>query len=76
VLLSVLAVLGFMFCLVYEKTGTLFATIGLHALNNIVAYGSETKDWAVAGSVGGVMLTACVVLPRLIGSGARAPARA
>ena len=76
VLLPVLAVLGFMFCLVYEKTGTLFATIGLHALNNIVAYGSETKDWAVAGSVGGVMLTACVVLPRLIGSGAPAPARA
>jgi membrane protease YdiL (CAAX protease family) len=76
VLLPVLAVLGFVFCLVYEKTGTLFATIGLHSLNNIVAYGSETHDWAVAGSVGGVMLTACVVIPRLVGSGLPSPARA
>lgn len=77
VLLPVLAVLGLVFCLVYEKTGTLFATIGLHAFNNIIAYGSETDDWAVAGSVGGAMLVACMVLPRLLRSGgARAPARA
>ena len=33
-----LAALGFMFCLVYERTGTLYSVIGLHALNNSVAY--------------------------------------
>ena len=53
VLLPVLALLGFMFCLVYERTGTLFATIGLHALNNCVAYGAGTHEWGVAGAVGG-----------------------
>jgi membrane protease YdiL (CAAX protease family) len=63
VLLPVLALLGFMFCLVYERTGTLFATIGLHALNNCVAYGAGTHEWGVAGAVGGTMLTACLVVP-------------
>ena len=66
--------LGFIFCLVYERTGTLFATIGLHALNNTIAYGVGTHRWAVAGSVGGTMLMACLVLPLVLG--ARAPARA
>jgi membrane protease YdiL (CAAX protease family) len=73
-LLPILAVLGFVFCLVYERTGTLFATIGLHSLNNTIAYGVGTSDWAVAGAVGGTVLTACVVLPRLIE--ARSPRRA
>jgi len=74
-LLPILAVLGFIFCLVYERTGTLFATIGLHALNNTIAYGVGTHKWAVAGSIGGTMLTACLVLPLLLGARA-APARA
>ncbi len=73
-LLPILAVLGFTFCLVYERTGTLFATIGLHALNNTIAYGVGTHKWAVAGGVGGTMLTACLVLPLVLG--ARTPARA
>jgi membrane protease YdiL (CAAX protease family) len=72
--LPLLAVLGFVFCLVYEKTGTLFATIALHALNNTIAYGVGTGTWSVAGAVGGTVLAACVVLPRVID--ARAPARA
>ena len=29
-----------MFCLVYEKTGTLYSVIALHALNNTIAYGA------------------------------------
>src|SRR5204862_6348929 len=66
VLLPVLAVLGFVFCLVYERTGTLFSTIALHSLNNFVAYASGTDSWGVAGAVGGVMLTACVLAPRVI----------
>jgi uncharacterized protein len=74
VLLPVLAMLGFVFCLVYERTGTLFATIGLHALNNTIAYGAGTHHWALAGAVGGTMLTVCAVAPRVID--ARTPARA
>jgi membrane protease YdiL (CAAX protease family) len=81
VLLPVLAVLGFVFCLVYEKTGTLFATIGLHALNNTIAYGVTTHDWGVAGGVGGTMLVVCSVAPVVLGARggarpARVPARA
>jgi membrane protease YdiL (CAAX protease family) len=83
-LLPVLAVLGFMFCLIYEKTGTLFATIGLHALNNTIAYGVATRDWVAAGSVGATMLAICTITPVLLGAhsgarpgrAARAPARA
>ena len=80
-LLPVLAALGFIFCLVYEKTGTLFATIGLHALNNTIAFGVSTQRWTVAAAVGGTMLTACAVAPRVIGAraaprAARAPASA
>ena len=73
VLLPVLAVLGFTFCLVYEKTGTLFATIALHAFNNTIAYGVGTDSWGVALGIGTVMLTACAVLPRALGTGARRP---
>jgi membrane protease YdiL (CAAX protease family) len=71
VLLPVLALLGFVFCLVYERTGTLFATIGLHSLNNCLAYGSATHDWGIAGAIGAAVLAACVVTPRVLH---RAPA--
>ena len=33
-----LAALGFMFCLVYERTGSLYPVIALHALNNAIAF--------------------------------------
>jgi hypothetical protein len=65
-ILPPLIFLGVIFCLVYEKTGTLFSVIGLHALNNTLAFGSGTGDWAVAGIVGVLMLTGCVVVPRLL----------
>ena len=73
VALPVLALLGLMFCLVYEKTGTLFSTIALHALNNTIAVGVATDDWGLALGLGFSMLTACVVLPRVLGTGARRP---
>ena len=76
VLLVPLAILGLVFCLVYEKTGSLFATIGLHALNNLIAFGVQTEEWAVAGIVGGAMLGACMVLPRFLPSRAARPASA
>ena len=43
-LLPILAVLGFIFCLLYEWTGTLFATIALHTINNAAAYGSTVHS--------------------------------
>ena len=80
-LLPVLALLGFTFCLVYEKTGTLFATMTLHALNNTLAYGVSSHEWGIALAFAVPMVTACAVLPRVLGSGlparaVRAPARA
>ena len=71
--LPVLAVLGVLFCLVYERTGTLFATIGMHSLNNFLAYGSATGKWAVAGGVAAAMIGACVAVPGLL-PGRAAPA--
>ncbi len=74
-IIPVLAFLGVVFCLVYEKTGTLFSVIGLHALNNTLAFGSGTGEWAIAGIVGCLMLAACLAVPRLL-SPAAAPSPA
>ena len=73
VTLPVLALLGFTFCLIYEKTGTLFSTIALHALNNMLAVGVTTDHWGLALGLGLTMVTTCVVLPRVLGTGARRP---
>ena len=42
-----------MFCLVYERTGTLYTVIALHAFNNSIAYGAETEEWAAVALVSG-----------------------
>jgi membrane protease YdiL (CAAX protease family) len=60
--LPILAFLGLVFCYVYERTGTLYATIAMHALNNTISYGVATDNgWAASLSVGAVMIGACVV---------------
>jgi membrane protease YdiL (CAAX protease family) len=43
-LIPVLAVLGIVFCLVYELTGTLYATISLHAMVNAAALSQIADD--------------------------------
>jgi uncharacterized protein len=63
-LLPILGVLGFMFCLVYERTGTLYSVIGLHAFNNSIAYGAETENVAVSAVLGSIMLLGCILGPR------------
>jgi membrane protease YdiL (CAAX protease family) len=64
-ILPVLAGLGIVFCLVYERTGTLYAPIGLHAFNNTIAYAAVTDDGiGVAAAFGAAMLVACALLPR------------
>jgi uncharacterized protein len=59
-----LAVLGFVFCLVYEKTGSLWPVVGLHAFNNAIAYGVAVEDASVSLVLGPLMLAACILLPR------------
>jgi len=72
--LPILAFLGLVFCYVYERTGTLFATIGMHALNNTISYGVATDNgWAAALSIGAVMITACVAAVARVPRGVPAP---
>lgn len=74
-LLPVLAVLGFVFCLVYERTGTLYTVIGLHALNNAIAFGVEAENAAVALGFGSFMLALCMFGPRFLHPPRPSPAR-
>ena len=69
-ILPVLAVLAVVFCLVYERTGSLFAVIAMHALVNTFGYLAVAKNsvWVALG-FGLAMLVACAVVPRMIGPG-------
>ncbi len=69
VILPVLGVLGVIFCLVYERTGTLFSTIILHGINNALAYGVETHEGWVAAAVLATLVAGCLVAARVIPSG-------
>jgi uncharacterized protein len=64
-ILPPLAFLGVIFCLVYEKTKSLWAVIGMHAFNNSVAFSAQVEGdgWKVAVVLGPIMLLACIVLP-------------
>jgi membrane protease YdiL (CAAX protease family) len=64
-ILPPLAVLGFMFCLVYERTGSLFPVIALHAVNNALAFGVQAEGWGASAVFGPLMLVACLLVPRL-----------
>jgi membrane protease YdiL (CAAX protease family) len=59
-----LALLAFIFCLIYERTGSIYPTIALHALNNAIAYGVTVDNAAVSIGFGGLMLLACATVPR------------
>jgi membrane protease YdiL (CAAX protease family) len=63
-ILPPLAFLGSMFCLVYERTGTLFPTIALHATNNTIAFGVQAHGWEVSAVLGPLMIAACCLAPR------------
>jgi membrane protease YdiL (CAAX protease family) len=63
-ILPPLAFLGFMFCLVYERTGTLFPTIAMHATNNTIAFGVQAHGWKVSAVLGPLMIAACCLAPR------------
>jgi uncharacterized protein len=74
--LPVLAFLGAVLCWVFERTGTLFAPIAIHALNNAISYGATTNHgWPAALPIGAAVLAGCVLVPRALPRGpAPAPA--
>jgi uncharacterized protein len=73
-ILPPLAILGFVFCLIYEQTGSILPTIALHALNNSIAYGVQADAWAVSAAVGPLVIAGCVLAPRVIAPLRTAPA--
>ena len=63
--IPLLIALGVIFCLVRERTGSLYPCIAMHSLNNALAYATLT-DVApgIAAGFGAAMLIACSVVPR------------
>jgi hypothetical protein len=59
-----LAVLGFLFCLVYERTGSLYPVIAMHALNNAIAFGVTVEDVWPSIVFGALVLLGCALVPR------------
>jgi membrane protease YdiL (CAAX protease family) len=69
-ILPPLAFLGIIFCLVYEKTKSLWAVVGMHVFNNTIAFSAQVDDgWKFAVVAGPAMFLACVVAPRLMPDG-------
>ena len=68
-IIPVIAVFGVVLCLVYERTGSLFAVIAIHAVFNTIAMLGVTP--VVALVVGVLVLTGCLLAARRFG---RAPA--
>jgi uncharacterized protein len=59
-----LAMLGVVFCLVYEQTRSLYPVIALHSINNSIAYAAQADGGAVSAVFGSLMVVACAVVPR------------
>jgi len=59
-----LAALGFLFCLIYERTGSLYPVIAMHALNNAIAFGVTVEDARPSIAFGALALLACAAAPR------------
>ncbi len=65
--LPLLAVFGFILCLLYVKTRSLYPCIALHAINNSIAFGGTRNGWdseyavLLAGSFGTIALLALAV---------------
>jgi uncharacterized protein len=59
-----LIVLGVVFCLLFEMTGSLYPPIALHAINNMLAFMAGTEEYALSLGLGLVTVAACVLAPR------------
>jgi uncharacterized protein len=64
-ILPPLAFLGFVFCLVLERTGSLYPVIALHAINNAIAFAVQAEGGEVSAILGPLMVLACIVTPAL-----------
>jgi hypothetical protein len=65
VILPVIALFGVGQCLVYERTGSLFGVIAIHAAFNTVAtFGAAP---AVAVVLGSLVILSCLLVPRRLG---------
>jgi membrane protease YdiL (CAAX protease family) len=65
-ILPPLALLGFIFCLVYEKTGSIFPVIAMHSFNNAIAFGAQADGWEVSVVLGPLMLLGCLAASRFV----------
>jgi uncharacterized protein len=63
-ILPPLGILGFIFCLVYERTGSIYPVIAMHAFNNAIAFAVTIEDGSVSLVLGPLMLIACATIPR------------
>jgi membrane protease YdiL (CAAX protease family) len=71
-ILPPLMVLGVIFCLVYERTGSLWPVVAMHTFNNAVAYAVQADGgWQVSVVVGPLMIAAAMLAPRLLPPGPR-----
>ena len=67
-----LSVLGIIFCLVYERTGSLYPAIAMHAFNNAIAFAVQADGWAVSIVVGPLVIAGCLLVPARLGASRRA----
>jgi membrane protease YdiL (CAAX protease family) len=59
---AVIAPLGFLLCLVYERSGSLYPCIALHALNNSIVSAAEfDRVSGIALLMGAGMLLVCLI---------------
>jgi uncharacterized protein len=57
-----LAFLGFGLCLLYQRSGSLYPCIALHALNNSVAFGLTQKwTWEIAPTMVGALIASLTI---------------
>ena len=65
-IIPLLALLGFVFCVLYERTGSLYPAIALHAVNNALAFAvtaDERGAVLTAGATLAVAILLCFALP-------------
>ena len=71
-----LAMLGFLLCLVYRHTGSLYPCIALHSLNNSIAFAS-LEEWSFVGGLSlvlGALAVIALIALALVRAGVITPA--
>jgi membrane protease YdiL (CAAX protease family) len=72
-----LAFFGFGLCLLYQRTGSLYPCIALHAINNSVAFGLTQKwTWEIAPAMVGAVIASLTIARLFAGALGERPATA